>query len=456
LTGFFVLLLLKYIEDIVTLNDKILQLRKSVQKNILNLSKIKTKLLEWAQQYNEVVFLDGNSAANQNASYSTYDCILAVDAFTSIKTDAHNAFQDLHQYQSATKDWIFGYLTYDLKNDIENLQSHNYDGLQFPELYFFQPKKLFLLKDNCLEMHYLQFCDDEIETDYEQIQGIQITNKEVRNNATIQHRVSKKQYCEKVNQIKEKIHQGIIYETNFCIEFYIENTAIQPKEIFRKLNSISESPFATFFKNRNFYALSASPERYIKKEGVKVISQPIKGTSKRLLDSNADELSKTNLLASIKEQSENVMIVDLVRNDLSKTALRNSVRVEELCKVYSYKQVHQMISTIVSEVDHTTAPVSILQTTFPMGSMTGAPKIAAMEIIETFEETKRGLYSGAVGYFTPDGDFDFNVIIRTVLYNAQKQYVSFSVGSAITSLSDPEKEYEECMLKAKAMFEVLM
>jgi para-aminobenzoate synthetase component I len=302
----------------------------------------------------------------------------------------------------------------------------------------------------------LQFCDDEIETDYEQIQGIQITNKEVRNNATIQHRISKKQYCEKVNQIKEKIHQGIIYETNFCIEFYIENTAIQPKEIFRKLNSISESPFATFFKNRNFYALSASPERYIKKEGVKVISQPIKGTSKRLLDSNADELSKTNLQASIKEQSENVMIVDLVRNDLSKTALRNSVRVEELCKVYSYKQVHQMISTIVSEVDHTTAPVSILQTTFPMGSMTGAPKIAAMEIIETFEETKRGLYSGAVGYFTPDGDFDFNVIIRTVLYNAQKQYVSFSVGSAITSLSDPEKEYEECMLKAKAMFEVLM
>jgi len=149
------------------------------------------------------------------------------------------------------------------------------------------------------------------------------------------------------------------------------------------------------------------------------------------------------------------MIVDLVRNDLSHTAIKGSVKVEELCGLYTFKQVHQMISTIVSEVDFITSPIEILQTTFPMGSMTGAPKISAMKIIEELEETKRGLYSGAVGYFTPNGDFDFNVVIRSILYNASNQYVSFSVGSAITSLSNPEMEYEECLLKAKAMFEVL-
>jgi para-aminobenzoate synthetase component I len=114
-----------------------------------------------------------------------------------------------------------------------------------------------------------------------------------------------------------------------------------------------------------------------------------------------------------------------------------------------------MISTIVSEVENTTSPIEIIQTTFPMGSMTGAPKLSAMNIIENLEETKRGMYSGAVGYFTPNGDFDFNVVIRSILYNAKNEYLSFSVGSAITSKSIPENEYEECLLKAKAMFEVL-
>ncbi len=149
------------------------------------------------------------------------------------------------------------------------------------------------------------------------------------------------------------------------------------------------------------------------------------------------------------------MIVDLVRNDLSHTAAKGSVEVEELCGIYSFEQVHQMISTVFSTVDETTSPIEILRTTFPMGSMTGAPKISAMKIIEELEETKRGLYSGAVGYFTPTNDFDFNVVIRSILYNAQNKYLSFSVGSAITSQAIPEQEYEECLLKAKAMFEVL-
>jgi len=246
-----------------------------------------------------------------------------------------------------------------------------------------------------------------------------------------------------------------LYEANFCIEFYGENANIDPLEKFRKLNDISQPPFAVFFKNNKHFLLCASPERYLKKEGNLIVSQPIKGTAKRFPDPIEDEKSKTELASDPKERAENIMITDLVRNDLSHTAQKGSVQVAELCGIYSFMQVHQMISTVTSKLDPQYGVIDVLKTSFPMGSMTGAPKISAMKIIDLLEESKRGLYSGALGYFTPDGDFDFNVVIRSILYNQEKQYVSFSVGSAITSLSVPEKEYEECLLKAKAMREVL-
>jgi para-aminobenzoate synthetase component 1 len=398
-----------------------------------------------------LVLLDSNA---YHRKYSSYDAVVAVDAFTSIKTDYENAFQDLHQYQSQTKDWLFGYLSYDLKNDTEELQSNNFDGLTFPDLFFFQPKKLFLIKGNQLEMQYLHICDDEIESDFEEITSISpITYYPLP--ITINQRISKENYLLKVSKMLEHIQRGDIYEANFCMEFYAENAKIDPLEMYHKLNAISEAPFAVYFKNAAHYLLSASPERYLRKEGLKVISQPIKGTSKRNENPILDEQFKSDLAKNEKERSENIMIVDLVRNDLSHTATKGSVQVEELCEVYTFKQVHQMISTVVSEVTATTAPVEIIRTTFPMGSMTGAPKISAMQIIEALEETKRGLYSGAVGYFTPSGDFDFNVVIRSILYNAKNEYLSFSVGSAITAQALPEQEYEECLLKAKAMFEVL-
>jgi len=428
-------------------------LRTSVYKSISNSSAFKNQLLNWSNQFREVVFLDSNSETN-NQNYSNYDLVVAVDAFTSIKTDYVNSFQDLHQYQSQTKDWLFGYLSYDLKNDIEDLKSDNFDGLDFPDLFFFQPKKLFLVKGNQLEIQYLKMCDDEIDFDFDEI--IQCSVFSVQSSEVdVKQRISKENYISKVSKMREHIHRGDIYEANFCMEFYAENTPIEPLEIYQKLNAISQPPFAVYFKSNSNYLMCASPERYLKKENFKVISQPIKGTSRRSFDIELDELSKFELENNPKERSENIMIVDLVRNDLSKTATKGSVNVEEFCKIYSFKQVHQMISTIASEVENTTSPVEIIRTTFPMGSMTGAPKISAMNIIENLEETKRGLYSGAVGYFTPNGDFDFNVVIRSILYNSDNQYISFSVGSAITSQSVPELEYEECLLKAKAMFEVL-
>lgn len=427
-------------------------MRTSIIKHIENSLQFKQQVLTWAQQFREVVFLDSNDYPQQ---YSSYDCILAVDAFTSIKTDYHNAFEDLKQYQQISKDWLFGYLAYDLKNDIEILNSNNFDGLDFPDLFFFQPKKLFLLKGNQLEIQYLNMCDDEVEEDLEEI-SLQVSDiREQISEIEIKQRISKDNYLEKVTNLLEHIHRGDIYEANFCMEFFAENADINPLEKFLKLNKISKSPQAVFFKNNIQFLLSASPERYIKKEGDLIISQPIKGTAKRFLDPIEDEKSKSQLALDPKERAENIMVTDLVRNDLSRTAQKGSVKVEELCAIYSFEQVHQMISTITSKLDGQYAAIDVIKTTFPMGSMTGTPKVSVLKIIEELEETKRGLYSGAVGYFTPNGDFDFNVVIRSILYNQEKKYASFSVGSAITSLSIPENEYEECLLKAKAMREVL-
>ncbi|MEW5675577.1 anthranilate synthase component I family protein [Flavobacterium enshiense] len=432
-------------------------MRVSVFKPIAEPDVFKTKLLNWAQQFREIVFLDSNNYPQQ---YGSYDCVLACDAFTSLKTDFHNAFEDLKQYQQQTKDWLFGYLSYDLKNDTEKLHSNNFDGLHFPDMFFFQPKKLFLLKGNDLEIRYLNMCDDELEEDFEEIVENQMAIAEFSTvmpiGVEVRQRISKERYLQKVNEMLIHIHRGDIYEANFCMEFFAENTQIHPIEIYQKLNAISEPPFATFFKNNTDFLLSASPERYLRKQGSKIISQPIKGTAKRLFDEELDNQSKIELSLNPKERSENIMIVDLVRNDLSHTATKGSVEVEELCGIYTFKQVHQMISTIVSTVEESTSPIEIIRTTFPMGSMTGAPKISAMQIIEELEETKRGLYSGAVGYFTPDNDFDFNVVIRSILYNSKEKYISFSVGSAITAESKPESEYEECLLKSKAMREVLL
>ena len=426
--------------------------------SIESITNLNQKILRWSQQYETAVWLDSNK---HDQNYTSFHSILAVDEFTSIKTDYVNAFDKLKEYQSITQDYLFGYISYDVKNATENLTSKNIDGLGFADLYFFQPQKILFIRNDSIEFHYLSMVEDEINSDFEAICNVVI---EQNNNEThlknsqkiiIQPRIQQDKYHQKISEILEYIHKGDIYEANFCQEFFAENTCINPLEVYEDLNIISEPPFATFLKIENHYLLSASPERYLKKDGSKVISQPIKGTAKRLTDHLDDQKIAVALSTDIKERSENIMIVDLVRNDLSKSAKKGSVSVEELCKVSSFKQVHQMVSTVVSELKDDVHPVDVIKDTFPMGSMTGAPKISAMKIIETLEETKRGLYSGTVGYFTPTGDFDFNVVIRSILYNSEKKYLSFSVGSAITAKSTPEKEYEECLLKAKAMREAL-
>ncbi len=433
-------------------------MRTSKRAKIADVPAFKAALLSWAQKYEEVVWLDSN---DHKQEYSKFDAVLAVDAFTALKTDASGAFDQLNEYQQITNDWIFGYLSYDLKNDTEALSSENYNGTKFPELSFFQPKKIFLLRGNVLEMLYLRLVDDELEEDYEEIskKGISYEDFEKDSIASgpinLQPRISKNGYLQKVDAMLRHIHRGDIYEANFCQEFYAEDAEINPFLTFKDLNAISNPPFAAFVRFYDHYVLSASPERYLQKDENQIISQPIKGTARRAANEAEDRVLAEKLAQDPKERSENVMIVDLVRNDLSKMAKKGSVLVAELCKVYTYSQVHQMISTVKAELAEGIPPVELLRSTFPMGSMTGAPKISAMKIIEELEVSRRGVYSGAIGYFTPAGDFDFNVVIRTILYNRAEKYVSFTVGGAITAQSIPENEYQECLLKAKALRQVL-
>ncbi len=417
-----------------------------------NVSRFSQQLLKWVQTSDTFIWLDSNDYPQK---YSSFHKALAIGVKSELKTNYHQAFEKLNRYQQQKQDYIFGYLSYDLKNDTENLKSTNFDELEFPDIYFFQPLKVFLIHGQYLEMHYDDSCIDEIDRDLLQIQNNYTQEKRQFENITIKARISEYEYYQKIDKIQRHIRRGDTYETNFCMEYFSEDTRINPLLTYTKLNAISKPPFAVFFKNDNHYLLSASPERFVRKEGNKIISQPIKGTIKRSTDHQEDKALIEKLKNDPKERSENIMIVDLVRNDLSKTATKSSVKVEELCEVYSFKQVHQLISTITSTVKKDVTPVHLLKSLFPMGSMTGAPKIATMKIIEEQEVSKRGVYSGAVGYFTPKGDFDFNVVIRSILYNVAKKYVSFSVGGAITAKSNPQQEYQECTLKAAAMINAL-
>lgn len=422
---------------------------------IENIEKFQNQLFHWSRGFNEAVYLDSHTNHNHDDNYSNFDFLLAVDGFTSIKTDALNGFEKLNEFQKHHNDWLFGYLSFDLKEDTNGLISQHDNHLGFSDLYFFQPKKLIIAKENKISFNYLPLCDDEIDIDFKFINNIIIEDFHLeKNEINFIPKTSKAAYIHQATKLLNNIQLGNIYEVNYCVEFFDNQAEIDPYQTFIKLNDLTKSPFASFLRINDHFVMSASPERYLRKIDQKIISQPIKGTAKRFEDHAEDLASKNSLKTNAKEVSENVMIVDLVRNDLSITAEKNSVQVEELCEVYTFNQVHQMISTIVSQAKEEYSNADILKTTFPMGSMTGAPKQSALQLITEVENFKRGVYSGSIGYFEPNGNFDFNVVIRTLLYHAKTKYLSYSAGSALTAQANPEQEYEECLLKANIIHQV--
>lgn len=406
----------------------------------------KEQALNWAYSFNVACYFDSN---NYSDPYSAFDVLIAAGVKEEFSENAGAAFENLNQFIKNRNVIIPGYLTYDLKNEIEELVSQHADHLHFPDAYFFVPEHLILIKGTEVTLY-----SDEPEKIRSEIQKQQSGPSKITG-VTIKSRFNKPEYIKTVNLLKEHIKRGDIYEITFCQEFFAEDVELSPLDLFQSLNKISPTPFANFLKIRDKYIISATPERFLSKRGRKLISQPIKGTVARALLADDDLKNKELLRSNEKERAENVMIVDLVRNDLTRSAEPGSVAVEELFGVYSFKQVHQMISTVVCRSAEGLSNADIIKNTFPMGSMTGAPKIKAMKLIEQYERSRRGVFSGAVGYFSPNGDFDFNVVIRTILYNSAHKYLSFQAGSAITFECDAEGEFEECLLKASAIQEVL-
>lgn len=325
-------------------------------------------------------------------------------------------------------------VNYDYKNQIEHFTKKSNNPLQFPELVFIEAEHTIDVND---------FVFPENETII------------LPSNINIKATVSKEEYIKKVNLLKQHIQQGDIYEINYCITFEAFDAVINPIKVYQKLNSISKASYSALAKINHQYIICSSPELYLSKKGNTLISKPIKGTAKRGETVEQDIAIKNQLQHSLKERTENVMIVDVVRNDFSKIAQKGTVKVEHLFNIESYEQVHQMVSTVSCEVKENVLFNDIIAATFPMASMTGAPKYRAMQLIDDYELYNRGPYSGALGYIDAKGNFDLNVLIRSIFYDEQKRYLSFSVGSAITALCSPEEEYEECLLKAKALFNVI-
>ena len=422
----------------------------------------KQQLLAWTKQFDTVFFLDSN--AYKQDKYAVYECLVAVENYEEAKRKKRifepqkNTFDVLYDFHSQKKDWLFGFFAYDLKNEIADLHSQNIDEIEMSNCVFVQPNIVFTLQKNgVLEIACLKKEEKIADATliFEEIKNIQVADFEEKTQANekniLEKRLSKNEYIAKVESLQEHINYGNIYEVNFCQEFYKKNININAYQTFRQLNEKANAPFSAFMRLQHQYLMCGSPERFMKKNGQKVISQPIKGTIKRGKTAAEDEFLKEKLRKDPKECAENVMIVDLVRNDLTPFAEFGSVKVPELLGVYSFKTVHHLISTIAADVRKNKQFTDVIKAAFPMGSMTGAPKLRAMQLIEEFEATKRGLYSGTVGYITPTADFDFNVVIRSLLYNAKKRYLSLQVGSAITHQALPSQEYEECLLKAEAV-----
>jgi para-aminobenzoate synthetase component 1 len=309
------------------------------------------------------------------------------------------------------------------------------ENFSWPDFYFFEP-----------EYYFLESRDGSVESNFSPIAPKESFPSEKRNGMLAWSATeTQKTYLDKIEEIKECIRQGVFYEMNFCQQFHT-TAQVDPYELFKLLNQTSPSPFACFYKLGKRYLIGASPERFLKKTGRVLMSQPIKGTARR--KGGNDNQERVDLESSEKDRAENIMIVDLVRNDLSKVSKVGSVQVQELCGVYSYPTVHQLISTVQSELENEVGFSGILEALFPMGSMTGAPKLEVMKHIDRMEGFKRGIYSGSIGYWNR-GDFDLNVVIRSLEYEEPR--LTYAVGGAITFDSVGEEEWEECQIKAGSL-----
>lgn len=360
----------------------------------------------------------------------------------------HDLDHFIHKHRNS---YLFGCFSYDLKNRIEHLGSKHQDITDFPEIVLWKPKLVVEIKEQ--DYQILQGKTDQSKK--EVIERFLKTSGKPIPNLEFISQISKGDYLKAIENIKQEIRIGNIYELNFCQQFIAQSDVVLDSPVlFQHLVTLTQAPFSAYVNLENHEVFCGSPERFLQKKGNQLMSQPIKGTSKKGQTPEEDRNLIHVLQDDPKERAENIMITDLVRNDLSRIAAKGSVTVDELCQVYSFGTVHQLISTVSCRIKENIPFSEILKSTFPMGSMTGAPKIKAMELIEKYETFKRGLYSGSIAYFKPNGDFDMNVVIRTLIRNKKTNVFAAAAGGAITIQSDAKKEYHECFVKIQKLLDL--
>ncbi len=407
------------------------------------------KAKSYASQFQPCAILDSCEIKPQ-LNKGNYKLIIGFGG-KMLKISEVNQLDSLYSEWENNKSWIFGVLGYNLKNEIEKLSSTNNSCFGWPNLNFFAPETIITIDWN----NKLTITADNHDTIFDTINNFKplLELENTINCASILNSdFNKERHKNAILGIKEEIVNGNVYELNLCSRFLYDKISIDyPYQLYEELIEISPAPFSCYLALDNKYVLSASPERYLKKDNFLLLSQPIKGTRPRGKTKEEDETYLLDLESNLKDRAENVMIVDLVRNDMARVAKAGSVKVEELFGLYSYSHVHQLVSTICSELDDNYTWGDAIKATFPMGSMTGAPKIASMEWIEKFEISNREWYSGAFGYIDPNGNMDFNVLIRSIFYDSQLQKLAYYAGGAITIDSECEPEYLEMIVKAEAM-----
>lgn len=395
-------------------------------------------LLHWAsQKFNFLAYFEGNGHSYPQAPFQ--NLFFAGD----------RELSGAELFDKAIGGQKVGVLGYDFKNQVEALKSENPEFFQLPDLCFFEPElSIQVTESGFYSKNRLP------ESWINELKAFILPNA---GNVTciVSPQISGETYLDKIQSIQDEIREGNTYEANFCQAFAGEFESWDPITAYLTLNELSKMPFSGLFKGRSQWLISASPERFLKKAGSRLIAQPIKGTIHRGTNEREDAANRQALLASEKERAENLMITDLTRNDLARVSKTGSVRVEELFGIYAFPRVFQMISTVSSEIRPDTTFEEIIHATFPMGSMTGAPKISTMKIIERGESFRRGWFSGAFGWIDEDGDFDFSVVIRSVIADLEAKKLYFGVGSAITIDASAVQEYGECALKAQAILELL-
>lgn len=337
-----------------------------------------------------------------------------------------DAFTALARARAEWPGWWGGYLGYDLKNDVEDLRSENPDPVGAPDLVFMRWTDVTSHDAGCP----LPF----------EVGKAAVSEPEPM--------ITQEAYEAAIRTAKRHIEEGDIYEINLSHPIVAGVTG-DARAVYAAMRDAGPVPFGAYMEWDGVGVCCASPERFVSKEGRALRSDPIKGTVGRGATPELDHTLRGELLASEKNRAENLMIVDLVRHDFSRVCVPGSVKVDRLFDIQTFRTVHQMVSTVTGTLREDIGVEAVLAACFPMGSMTGAPKIRAMQLIEELETWKRGIYSGAIGFITETGDFSFNVVIRSAVIQHGK--LTYGVGGAITSDSDPKSEWEETLVKARAL-----